>query len=308
MTGSRRHWLPLFAAKLLLSGALLSWLLTRPGMEDFPGLLASADPRWLLAAFFAGAANIACCAWRWQICLRGVGIRIPFHRTLRITLAADAAGYFSIGSLGNDATRMLLVSRATERGTLPSAASLAMDHASSTPAMIVLLAATLTSLGIWPTLQPGTTPVLLIACAILIAAIAYVRTRWKDLHARILGFLRAGATWRVMAIAALVSFPVWFAFAAIFYCAARALGHELPPVSFAGICAMADAVASLPISIAGLGVREKAFQTLLERSHGIPAAAGVAISLLGFGILLLWAALGALCLLAQWPGRGKNKA
>lgn len=308
MSGSRRHWFPFFAAKLLLSAALLAWLLTRPGMEGFPRLFASAEPQWLLLAFLSGALNITFCAWRWQVCLRGVGIHIPFHRTLRITLAADAAGYFSIGSLGNDATRMLLVARATDRGALPSATSLAMDHASSTPAMLVLLAAALAPLGIWPTLKPGAAPVFLAALVILGAGIVFFRHRWKDLHARAFGFLRDRATWRVMSIAALLSFPVWIAFAGIFYCTARALGHALPPVSFAGICAIADAIASLPISIAGLGVREKAFQTLLERSHGIPAASGVAISLLGFGILLLWAAIGSLCLLARWPTRGKNKA
>jgi glycosyltransferase 2 family protein len=306
MSGTRRHWLPLFAAKLLVSVALLAWLLTRPGMENFPSLLASANPLWLVPAFFCGALNISLCAWRWHLCLRGVGIHIPFHQTVRTTLAADAAGYFSIGSLGNDATRMLLVSRGSERGALPAAASLAMDHASSTPAMLVLLAAALLPLGIVPVLKPGTVPLLLLLFVALVAGVLLVRRKWKTMHARIIDFLRAGATWRVMACAALISFPVWIAFAGIFYCAARALGHNLPPLSFAGICAIADALASLPISIAGLGVREKAFLTLLEMSHGVPAASGVAISLLGFGILLLWAAIGALCLLAEWPTRGKN--
>lgn len=306
MSGTRRHWLPLFAVKLLVSAALLAWLLTRPGMENFPALLASANLLWLLPALVCGALNITLCAWRWHICLRGVGIIIPFRQTLRTTLAADAAGYFSIGSLGNDATRMLLVSRANNRGPLPAAASLAMDHASSTPAMLVLLAAALFPLGIVPTLEPGTGPLLLVLLVGIIAGIALIRLKWKATHARIIEFLRDGATWRIMAKAALLSFPVWIAFAGIFYCAARALGHDFPPFSFAGICAIADAVASLPISIAGLGVREKAFQTLLEMSHGLPAASGVAISLLGFGILLLWAAIGALCLLAEWPGRGKN--
>lgn len=306
MTGSRRHWLPLFAAKLLISAALLAWLLTRPGMEDLSGLISSADPRWLVPAYFCGALNITLCAWRWHICLGGVGIQIPFRQTLRISLAANAAGSFSIGTLGHDATRLLLVARATDRGTLPSAASLAMDHAASAPAMLVLLAAALIPLGIMPSLNPGTAPWLLLFLTIIPASILFIRYKWRAAHAKILGFLQAGATWRVMLLAALVSIPIWLCFAGIFYCAARALGHNLPPISFAGLCAIADGIASLPISIAGLGVREKAFQTLLEMSHGVPAAAGVAISLLGFGILLLWAGIGALCLLAEWPTRGKD--
>ncbi|MFM7182857.1 MAG: lysylphosphatidylglycerol synthase transmembrane domain-containing protein [Verrucomicrobiales bacterium] len=306
MSESKWRWLPLFAVKLLISAALLAWLLIRPGMENFPALVASADLRWLAPAILCGALNVIFCAWRWHVCLRGVAIALPFHQTARISLAANAAGYFSIGTLGNDATRLLLVARATTGGSLPAAASLAMDHAASIPAMLVLLAAALVPLGLAPTLNPGTTPLLLLSFAAIVAAIVIVRLKWKTMHARILAFLRAGATWRVMAIAAALSFPVWFCFAGIFYCAARALGHDLPALSFAGICAIADAVASLPISIAGLGVREKAFQSLLEMSHGVPAAGGVAISLLGFGILLLWAAIGALCLLAQWPTRGKT--
>ncbi len=307
MTGSRRSWLPLFAAKLLISAALLTWLLTRPGMEEFPRLVASADPRWLLPAFLCGAFNISLCAWRWHICLRGVGVRIPFQQTVRITLAGDASGYFSIGSVGNDATRMLLVSRATDRGPLPCAASLAMDHAASAPTMFVLLAAGILPLGLMPSLRESGVALLFLSLFAIVGGIWLVRWKWKAAHARILGFLRAGATWRVMAMAAMLSFPIWIAFAGIFYCAARALGHVLPPLSFAGICAIADAMASLPISIAGLGVRENAFKTLLQMSHGIPAASGVAISLLGFGILLLWAGIGALCLLAEWPTRDKSK-
>lgn len=308
MNGSRRRWLPLFAAKLLLSAALLTWLLTRPGMEDFPRLVMSADLRWLWPAFLCGALTVVMSAWRWQLCLRAVGIRIPFRETLRITLAANATGYFSIGTLGNDATRILLVTHANDKGPMPAAASLALDHASSVPAMIVLLAAAIIPLGIWPTLKPQALPVLAVSLVAVIGGMIYVRLRWKALHKRILDFLRAGATWRVLAVAAIVSIPVWITFAGIFYCAARGLGHAPPLLSFAGICAIADGVSSLPISVAGLGVREKAFQTLLEISQGIPAAAAVAISLLGFGILLLWAGIGTLCLLAKWPASVKNSA
>ena len=94
-------------------------------------------------------------------------------------------------------------------------------------------------------------------------------------------------------ISAARSFPLWAAYCGVFYCAARAFAVQVPFLSFAGVTAIADAIASLPISVAGLGVREQAFQSLLLQWHQVPPAASVALSLTGFVILLAWAMIGA---------------
>ena len=77
-----------------------------------------------------------------------------------------------------------------------------------------------------------------------------------------------------------------------------ALPINAPAPGMLGAIALADAAASLPISIAGLGVREKSFETLLSLWYGIAPAMAVKVSLTGLAVLALWAAAGAVCLLA----------
>ena len=102
------------------------------------------------------------------------------------------------------------------------------------------------------------------------------------------------ATWHGLMIAGCRSVPVWMAYCGIFYCAARAFGVVVPLAGFAQVIAIADGVASLPVTIAGLGVREQAFRIMLEKWYGVPAAAAVATSLTGFSLSLIWVAVGAL--------------
>jgi len=54
-----------------------------------------------------------------------------------------------------------------------------------------------------------------------------------------------------------------------------------------------DAVSSMPISVAGVGVRESTFQVLMKDLAGVTAEIAVAASLAGFACNTLWALLGA---------------
>jgi hypothetical protein len=60
-----------------------------------------------------------------------------------------------------------------------------------------------------------------------------------------------------------------------------------------------DAISGMPISIAGVGVRETLFEVLLRDLAGVPAETAVAASLAGFACNALWALLGALFFLKK---------
>jgi hypothetical protein len=55
-----------------------------------------------------------------------------------------------------------------------------------------------------------------------------------------------------------------------------------------------DAVAGLPISVSGLGVREKTFETLVHALSGVPEATAVSASLAGWLMGVIWGLLGGL--------------
>ena len=58
-----------------------------------------------------------------------------------------------------------------------------------------------------------------------------------------------------------------------------------------------DAVSAVPIAIAGVGLRENAFELLMHDLTGMQPDVAVAASLVGFFCTLAWSLLGALLFL-----------
>ena len=55
-----------------------------------------------------------------------------------------------------------------------------------------------------------------------------------------------------------------------------------------------DTAAGLPISVSGLGVREKTFETLVHALTGLPGAMAVSASLAGWLMGMVWGLIGGL--------------
>ena len=92
------------------------------------------------------------------------------------------------------------------------------------------------------------------------------------------------------------------------YCAALSVGVELPIMGLAWIVAVVSLVHLLPISLAGLGVREGAYAILLQQ-YGIPLPQGVSLSLCVFAIILAQALIGGLVeLIWSLPSRYEGHA
>ena len=92
-----------------------------------------------------------------------------------------------------------------------------------------------------------------------------------------------------------------------FGCAALALGHlSRPAPTFGNVFAIMpveNTLTALPISFAGIGLRESLFQTLLHDLAGVPAAVGALIGAAGFSLKLLWSLPGAFVFLGHRLGR-----
>ncbi len=58
-----------------------------------------------------------------------------------------------------------------------------------------------------------------------------------------------------------------------------------------------NTLTALPISLAGIGIRESLFQVLLHDLCGIPAGVGAAIGSLGFAMRAVWGLPGGVLLL-----------
>ena len=138
------------------------------------------------------------------------------------------------------------------------------------------------------------------------------RRGWTDRHlpswapgrAALLGaaasvdpFLRAWPTALRGGVLSLVSLLCYYLG---FFCAARAYAADVSAVELVSVMPVVDTVSSLPISIAGLGVRETVLERFLGDLAGVPAATAVLVSLTGFSFTLFWSLVGGLL----WPTLG----
>jgi uncharacterized membrane protein YbhN (UPF0104 family) len=88
--------------------------------------------------------------------------------------------------------------------------------------------------------------------------------------------------------------PVYYA---TFWCGARSIqdGVDLGQV-FAAM-PVVDAISAMPLSVSGIGVREKSFEILMNDLAGLSSDVAVSGSLIGFACSLVWAAVGGILFL-----------
>ena len=283
----------IWALRWLVSTGLLVWILTRPELRRMGAEVRHLNLFWLLGGLLCAGLSLALGAWRWQVCLRVLGMDIPLLCLFKLTLAATAAGCVSFGSVGADLAKVVLAGRHLPGRHGGILSSLALDHLSALPCVIVMILAATLAHGTLPHIEAsGAWLALGVAAAVTLAIV--IGWKIKPLQLAVRRRVADRATWWGVLHAVLRSVPMWLAYCGIYYCAARAFGVVVPVVGFAGVIAIADGVASLPVTIAGLGVREQAFRVLLGHWYNVPPAVAVAMSLTGFCLSLVWAAVGAL--------------
>ena len=88
----------------------------------------------------------------------------------------------------------------------------------------------------------------------------------------------------------------------LFFSVSQGMGLDVGFWQMASVLPMVAMITVLPITWNGLGLREAAFVTFLG-TFGIPTAASVAISLIGFAVILAWNLVGGLVYLTTGVGK-----
>lgn len=92
----------------------------------------------------------------------------------------------------------------------------------------------------------------------------------------------------------------------VFLCSGHAFSLDLGWLDLYAVLPVVDSFAALPVSVSGLGVREKLFEILLERLAGVPQAEAVLMSLGGFAAMSVWSLLGVLGLPGYRTSAGRE--
>jgi glycosyltransferase 2 family protein len=291
--------------------ATLAAVVWRLGAGPFLDGVRAVDGRALLAAAAIGLVTTVCCAWRWTIVARGLGVPLSlpaavaaYYRSvfLNLTLPGGVAGDLHRGvSHGRDAHDVGRALRAV-----------AWERAAGQVVQAVL---TVSVLFVLPSPVRSSMPlvaVALVATAVGIfladrARTAAGRSRWVRARSAVAADIRAALLHRkALPGVALASAVVVLGHAGTFLIAARTTGVTAPSSRMLPLALLAMLAMVLP-SVAGWGPREGASAWVFAAA-GLGADRGAATGV-AYGVMVLAASLpGALVLVAGgFPRRGPSQ-
>ncbi len=311
----------LFLLKLALTALCLWWafsqvqfdrsIFTRPGAVDY---------RWLTAGAALAGTSICLHALRWWFFLRGLSLHVPLGRATELTMIDGLFSLASVSGLGGDVARVILLMRDHPGRKMAIAMAVTTDHLAGLVSMALLFfaitvsrfdaltAQSLLGKGVihfaWFYLGGGLAMVVLIF--IFASPPVHKRIHANDRFARWPLLRKIPETydiyrknWRLPVAGLLVSFVMLGCYFSSYYCGMRAVGGDAGYGQVMSAMPVIDSISGMPVSIAGVGVREKLFETLMHDLAGIPPETAVAASLAGFACNAAWALLGALFFLKK---------
>jgi len=273
--------------------------------------LRRADWRWLLAGVFAYGAVEILGAIQWQLLLRIQGFRLPWLQATSIFFIGVFFTLFTPGLIAGDAVQILYLVKEKPERKAGAVLVVVMDRILGLLSLVVLAAVVAAARFHWlrrtavtARLFDLTIVLLAVGLLCLIAAVPAAKSRrlhnvfsalhWADKIAEIRDALGCYlVNRRRTAIAFSLTVTAHLFYFGTFYCTGRALeGNVMTRAPSLGeifsIMPIVNTLTALPISFAGIGVRESLFQVLLHDLSRAPEAVGVLIGALGFAIRLLW--------------------
>ncbi len=313
----------LLSLRLLLTVFLLWWVFKNPKVAaGFDTLSLPPEPLWLLPAWLSAGLNELAGALRWWCCLRLAGVEISFTRATGLHFLGTFMSLFLPGSVGGDAAKIAYVMLWYPHNKLGGVLAVLMDRLSGLTAVMVWGGTVAALRGDWFRQTPATA-VMLNGVLLFLGTVGVGLVLWylghrsgrlqrrhlwlpgREKILRISGIFDLFFASRSRAIAVLILAALCHAFTyGVYYSSARAYGAGWLLSDALSIMPVVDVVTMLPITLAGIGLRESTFQTLLAPLCGVDPATAVLISLTGFFIIATWALPGAgFCLWFRSPKR-----
>jgi uncharacterized protein (TIRG00374 family) len=271
----------LLLLKFAVSGALLTYILRKSGVQNIAAHIRKMDPWYFLASCLVYVLIILLTSVRWGLLLGGA------HRTGKLFSLCLIGSFFNHllpGAVGGDAVKIYYLFRET-KDTGKIIASVFMDRYIGYSGLLSIgLAAGLAAFGELSAAGiQWVTPLLF--GAFLLGSLVVLGARIGRRFSSVANFYDyVHDTLRdrpVVAKAYAVSLAVQSLMVFSVYLIARSIGQHLPLATLFVFVPIILTVMAIPISISGLGIRESAFVMLFGLS-GIPAEVSTTISFLWF--------------------------
>jgi len=296
--------------------------------ENFRHALRS--PFWVATGISLAFLSLLANAFRWYFLLKAQDIRLPFTYIFRLTLYGAFFNIASIGGAAGDAAKIVLMMRRVPNKKVGVTISVMMDHVIGVLSTGIIFLVFAWGLGTVDQAKDVAGRNVFVAATwfqtgamigIILSVLScsprmlawgrrrlprLTNNRWIEKITTIIDLHRVHWHYAIWSLCA--SFVLSACFYLTFFAAVRSLGEPVDPTTIMSVMPVVDVVSSLPISISGLGVRERTFDFLISQLTGIPPAAAVAASLIGFLFNLFWGLVGGIAIITARHHRKTHPA
>ncbi len=284
------------------------------------------QPLWIILGVVLSGLTILAGAVRWYALLKAQQIPVRFSQVLRLTFVGSLFTIVSFGEAAGDAYKIIHMIRRFKDRKAQITMSIIIDHLGGfISAGILFVFFALSSgaimdakMGFVKHALIGTLVFNLVGITVVVAMFCcssdqhirkfttkFPRLAGKRHISSIMNSLNLYRHhWKGLIISLIASFGVSASYYLVFYAALKSINAEVGCGTVITVMPLVDAISSLPISVAGLGVRENTFEFLLSSLSEITSSAAISASLIGFMFHLLWAFIGA-CVWFLWKDQSE---
>jgi uncharacterized protein (TIRG00374 family) len=306
--------------QIVVTVAVLYWVFHDPHKRAQMGVaLRSANYFWVAAAIIAYAIVEFAAAVRWQILLRVQEIRLSWPRLGGLFLIGMFFNQFLPGGTGGDIIKSYLLLKEVPNKKAGALLAVLFDRLVGLVALVTITGVLVMLRYEWLAQRPDTRRYLyflVITLGISITALAATfvisgfklfnylpqhfpgREKLVEISA---AYHLYAHHWPASALAFLVSLVAHLSTFTTFLCVAYAFRAPVHLIDFFAVMPVERTISAIPISFAGVGLREHVLQVMLHGLCGVPEAVAVLIGSMSFLVMLLCSAPGGLVYLFYKP-------
>jgi uncharacterized protein (TIRG00374 family) len=292
--------------QLAVTVGLLYWVYHDPKkLADMRNALSHARVEWLLAGILSYFVVEIAAAFRWHVLLKVQGIHLTLPRLTGLFLIGMFYNQFLPGGTGGDIIKSYLLLKETPDHKAGALLAVVFDRFIG---LVALVAITVTLLSLRYDLLAQTPEtrrylwILLILLGVSVASLAasFIISGFNLFHLlphkfpgreKLIEIAAAyhlyAHHWVATSLAFGASLVAHLATFTTFLCAAFALRADVAITNFFAVMPIERTISALPISFAGVGLREKVLQTMLHQVCGVNEGVAVLIGSLSFLIMVI---------------------
>jgi uncharacterized protein (TIRG00374 family) len=291
--------------QLAVTVAVLIWVFHDPAKRAQMSIaLRAADYRWIIGAVLAYGVVEWAAAFRWYVLLKVQGIQLTLRRTIALFFIGMFYNQFLPGGTGGDIIKTYLLLKETPGKGPGALLAVVFDRVVGLVALISITGTLIALRYHWLSQTPETSRLLWILLLVLGSSIlalltSFVVSGFNLLHAlpkhfplrdKLIELSSAyhlyARHWRATLAAFGASLVAHLGTFVTFLCVAYGFRAKVAVVDFFAVMPIERTISSLPISFAGVGLREKVLQTMLHGLCGVPEAVAVLIGSMSFLVML----------------------